>query len=244
MFPSEKRAPTPCLSPRFTPTPYCVLTVITPWPSLTLWPCPTRPQPIPSQYRYWRPLSQWSSTDLCIASQAFRIKTELCWFVFTGHYGCVSSGPAQGLHRNEELQQPQNSYTFPIQGEGRPKWHRGEAPAATRQTGVRSLMYCIKRKGVRWALILTSSFNGVRRESLISSYNHLYVVITICVSVAYWTLFLTARIWHILGVVWADIVFLQGNRNKGHINSLKNIKWSCNSSVTTTWRYVRVKAHI
>lgn len=149
MFLSEKRAPTHCLFPRFTPTPYYVLTVITPWPSLTLWACPTRLPPIPTQDRYFKPLG--GSTYLCvtrqdywclITSQALTVMviTVTCqfWHWLHGTW-CVSAGPAQGLHRHAKLQQPKNSYSLPIQRERRPKWHRGEASAATRQTWVSSL---------------------------------------------------------------------------------------------------------
>lgn len=65
MFPSEKRAPTPCLSPHSIPTHSCALTAITPCPSLTLWPRPTRLQPIPTQDRYWGPLGGYRSADVC-----------------------------------------------------------------------------------------------------------------------------------------------------------------------------------
>ncbi len=150
MFPSEKRAPTLCLSPHFIPTPYCALTAITPWPSLTLWLCPTRLQPIPTRDRYWGPLGGCSSADLCdirCALLMLHCFLSLLRILCTGlaltlclcGTWCVSAGPAQGLHRHEKLQQPQNSYSLPIQRERRPKWHRGEAPAAKRQTGVRSL---------------------------------------------------------------------------------------------------------
>lgn len=65
MSPSEKRARTLCLFPHFIPIHYCALIAITPCPSLTLWPYPTRLQPIPTQDRYWGQIGGCSSADLC-----------------------------------------------------------------------------------------------------------------------------------------------------------------------------------
>lgn len=49
------------------------------------------------------------------------------------------TGPAQGLYRDEKLQQPKNSHTLALQRTRRAERHRGETPTAKRKTGVRSL---------------------------------------------------------------------------------------------------------
>lgn len=128
MFPGEKRAATLFRFRHNIPTRFYVPIAKTPCPSLTLQSCPARLQQTPTPDRY-----QGQMFGSRVTQSALKLLHE---------YMGVSAEPAQGLHRRQKLEQPQNSHSLPIQRQRRPKRYRGEAQTAEGTARVRKNEYC------------------------------------------------------------------------------------------------------